>query len=304
MKRPLIPMKAVIGTEEDLDRSGLLFEPKLDGIRALCYVHDDLTFYSRNGISITQKYPELQFRDHINAHTAILDGEIVVLDVASAPRFSLWQQGHEAVYIVFDILAYNGKDLLRTPLIERKEILEKVVRSGASLEKCLYTHDGHALWHEILKRHMEGVMAKDPQSFYYPGKREKVWLKIKAYRTLEALIIGYTTKRRHLSSLLLGMVTDEGTITYIGKVGTGFSEKTLIDLFAQYQKYVIPHPHKSVLLEKISEATQKVTTWMKPVLVCEIKYLEFTHSGVVRAPVFLRMRPDKNPQEILAHELT
>ncbi len=296
MKRPLVPMKAVIGTEKDLDRPGLLFEPKLDGIRSLCYVDDSLSFYSRNRINITKEYPEFQFRNQIKAHSAILDGEIVVLDSASVPRFSLWQQDHEAVYIVFDILAYNGKDLMTTPLVERKKILEKVVLDGPSLEKCLYTSDGHALWKEIQKRHMEGVMAKDPQSLYYPGKRQKIWLKIKAYKTLEAVVLGYTTQKRALSSLILG-IYDEGRLRYIGKVGTGFSEQIRSDLLVLYKKFILPDPHDNSLLKEIPVTAQKVITWMKPQLVCEIKYLEFTDAHVVRAPVFLRMRPDKEPKE-------
>ncbi len=302
MKYPLIPMKAVIGTEKDLDRPGLIFEPKLDGIRALCYVDTGLTFFSRNTINITKDYPEFTFRDLIHAESAILDGEIVVLDPESAPRFSLWQQGHEAVYIVFDILAYEGTSLLTTPLLERKKILEKVVTDGPFIEKCLYTSHGHALWKEMRKRHMEGVMAKDPQGLYYPGKRQRVWIKIKAYHSLEAIIIGYTTKKRHLSSLVLGIFTAQGKLTYIGKVGTGFSGRLLGELLDQFQPYVIDTPKDRALLHEVPVSTQKSLTWMKPHLICEIKYLEFTSGGIVRSPVFLRMRPDKNPEEITFEE--
>lgn len=291
-------MKAVIGSEKDLDLQGRIFEPKLDGIRALCYVNEELSFYSRNGINITKKYPEFQFRDHIKAKTAILDGEIVVLDAESVPRFSLWQQGHEACYVVFDILAYNGKSLLHTPLIERKKILERVVTNGALVEKCLYTSNGHALWKEIQRRQMEGVMVKDSQSLYYPGKRRSMWLKVKTYKTLEAVIIGYTTKKRGISALILGVFTAEGALEYIGKVGTGFSAENIGELHKLFRPYQRARPPRTFPVKDMSAGTLKAISWLKPELVCEIKYLECTSARKVRSPVFLRMRPDKNAQEV------
>ena len=195
------PMKAQIGSLRDLDRTDLIFEPKLDGIRALCYVEKGLTFVSRNDRDITKEYPELATRELIHARSAILDGEIVVLDKELRPRFSLWQQGYPAVYIVFDILMLNGTSLLTVPLLERKQILEETITDGPHLEKILYTRKGKALWDEILKRSMEGVMAKGAESLYYPGARSSVWLKVKAYKTLEAVILGYTQGKRGLASL-------------------------------------------------------------------------------------------------------
>lgn len=220
MKKPLIPMKAHVGDERDLNLKGMLYEPKLDCIRALCYVDTALYFYSRNQRDISSEYPEFQFRDAIKAKTAILDGEIIVLDKSQSPRFSLWQQGRDAIYVVFDILMLNGKSLIEVPLIERKQILEKVVSKGPRIELCVYTKNGKALWQEMLKRDMEGVMAKQEQSLYYPGARSSGWLKIKAYKTMEALILGYTSGKREISSLVLGVYRGE-TLFYIGKVGTG-----------------------------------------------------------------------------------
>ncbi len=302
MKRPLVPMMARIGTEKDLDKQGCIFEPKLDGIRALCYVEEGLTFYSRNGIDITKDYPEFQFRDSINAESALLDGEIVAYDEESRPRFSLWQKGYETHYIVFDILSLNGESLLDKPLHERKEILDRVVSNSTYLEKCIYTIDGHALYAEMRKRSMEGVMAKEIESRYYPAKRSKVWTKIKAYNTLEAIIIGYTTKKRQLSSLVVGMYTHEGELRYIGKVGTGFTQKLLAKIYAGLEPLKVESPVHKNLLKEISKPTQKNLTWVKPQRVCEIKYLEFTDDGILRTPVFLRMRPDKDPKEITFEE--
>ncbi len=290
MKNLIAPMKAHIGTEKDLDRTNVIFEPKLDGIRAICYVNTALQFYSRNDINITRDYPEFDFRSSIRARSAILDGEIVVLDKEYSPRFSLWQQGYQAIYIVFDILMLDSTLLLDLPLLERKKILETVVSNGPKLEKCLYTTQGKALWSEMLKRHMEGVIAKVATSLYYPGKRSQAWIKIKAYKTLEAIIVGYTSGKRAIASLVLGIYDKTGDLRFIGKVGTGFSDAFLKDLRPRLQEREAERP--------LIPVKEKGIIWVKPELVCEIKYLEFTPAGILRAPVFLRLRADKNPQEI------
>ncbi len=284
----LKPMAAYVGSEKDLSLPHRIFEPKLDGIRALCYVNKSLHFYSRNQITITADYPEFAFRQLVKAKSAILDGEIVVLDELLKPRFHLWQLGHTAVYIVFDILMVNGKSLIDLPLLERKKILEETISNGPFLEKILYTTNGDALWKEMLKRDMEGVVAKDENSLYYPGKRSRAWLKIKAYKTLEALITGYIPGKRPIGALVLGIYNEQKQLVPIGKVGTGFSESFLQELKRSLKKREVKQ--------------EKGVVWVKPDLVCEIKYLEFTPGGIVRAPVFLRLRPDKNPQEVTFKE--
>ena len=293
--RPFIePMKAHSGTEKDLTRKQTIYEPKLDGIRALCYANKELTFFSRNNRNITADYPEFTFRDHIHAESAILDGEIIVLDESLVPRFHLWQTGHAAVYVVFDILMLNDKILTDMPLLERKEILENVITNGPVLETIFYTEEGKALWREMLKRDMEGVIAKDENSHYYPGKRSKVWLKIKATKTLEALIIGYIPGKRIIGSLALGIYDKNNKLTYIGNVGTGFTYTFLADLHKKLQRIEVKKSPISTAIKGI--------VWVKPLLVCEVKYLEFTPAGILRAPVFLKLRPDKNPQEVTFKE--
>ena len=287
-------MKAHIGSIDDLTRTDVLFEPKLDGIRATCYANKDLQFFSRNNRNITSDYPEFAFRKAIKARSTILDGEIVVLDKSYSPRFSLWQEGYQAVYFVYDILMLNGKKLLSTPLIDRKKLLEEVVENTPTLEKCLYTTNGEALWKEMLKRHMEGVMAKEITGFYYPGKRSRTWLKIKAYKTLEAVIIGYTQGKRVIASLALGIYDKQGTLKYVGKVGTGFSQSFLTELHTRLQKIETKTSTTGTPVKDI--------VFVKPLLVCEVKYLEFTNARVLRAPAFLRLRPDKNPSEITFKE--
>ena len=282
-------MNAHSGTEQDLTKKHFIYEPKLDGIRALCYVQKDLKFYSRNKIAITSDYPEFNFRDSIDAESALLDGEIVALDESLVPRFHLWQKGHPALYIVFDILMLNGRSLLNLPLIERKEVLERTVKDAPGIEKSIYTYDGPLLWREMLKRDMEGVIAKNETSLYYPGKRSRSWIKIKAFKTLEALIIGYAPGKRAIGSLALG-IYDKKKLRYVGNVGTGFTQSMLADLEKKLKKLERKKP--------LIEGFYKDIVWVKPDLVCEIKYLEFTQAGILRAPVFLRLRFDKNPNEI------
>lgn len=287
--RIIPPMKAHIGSEKDLLRQHVLFEPKLDGIRAVCYVNKNMKFYSRNDIDITADYPELTCREAIKAKSAILDGEIVALDELLRPRFHLWQQGQQAVYIVFDILMLDGKLLLDVPLIERKKLLHKVLINGPCMEKIIYTYDGEALWHEMIKRDMEGVIAKEEMSLYYPGKRSKAWTKIKAFKALEAIIIGYIPGKRVIGALALGIYRGK-KLTYIGNVGTGFTEACLNDIYKKLKKLEIK---KAPIEEKIKDMIP-----VNPKLVCEIKYLEFTPAGILRAPVFLRLREDKDAKEI------
>jgi bifunctional non-homologous end joining protein LigD len=284
-------MNARAGSVSDLDRPQLIFEPKLDGYRALCYVNGDMMFISRNDLDLTKKYPELSFRNAIQAKSCVLDGEIVSYDESGIPRFNLLQQGNPATYVVFDILMLNGKLLTDRPLIERKKILHEVIKPSPALEEVFFTKEGHALWNEAKKRGLEGVMAKEELGHYYPGLRSATWLKIKLLSTVDCVIIGFTsTGRRVISSLVLGLYDADGNLHYSGKVGTGFSEKFLAEL---YDYLTMIKTSKNPTNEFIRERI----TWLKPLLVCEVKFLEVTRDGSFRAPVFLRIRFDKKPEE-------
>lgn len=286
----LAVMNARIGSMKDLDKQGYIFEPKLDGYRALCYVNGDVFFISRNDIDLTQKYPELSFRESIHAKSCVLDGEIIAYDENNRPNFEYLQQGYPTTYIVFDILMLNGKLLTDKPLIERKKILSEIVKPAPHLDVVFFTKDGHALWNEIKKRNLEGIMAKEELGKYYPGLRSGTWLKIKALPTADCVIIGYTSGNRPVSSLALGLYDAQGNLHYIGKVGTGFSEQFLDDF---YNYAMMIKANKNPTVDHVKEKI----TWLKPVLVCEVKYLEFTRDQALRAPVFLRMRFDKKAED-------
>src|SRR5579859_2053811 len=232
-----LPMNAYSGSAKDLESPEYIYEPKLDGYRALCFVDDRLKFVSRNGNDITNNYPEFAFRDHINARDCILDGEIVVFDKNGDPSFQLLQQGFvEATYIVFDILKKNGKSLTSLPLSERKKILDATVKDGDHIEKVLFTKDGKQLYKTMAKYHLEGVIAKKINSYYYPNKRTNVWLKIKLHKSVDAIIVGFTQGKRKISSLALGLYDKNHKLQYIGKVGTGFSHELLAELEKKFER--------------------------------------------------------------------
>lgn len=283
-------MNAKIGTMDLLENKNLIFEPKLDGIRALCYANKTVKFISRNNIDITKRFPALEnVRKNIKAKTCILDGEIVAFDKKGNPSFTMLQKGHEAKFIAFDVLMNEGKDLTSLPLLERKKILEKIVSNGKSIEKIVYTSDGKKLWNIAVKKGLEGVMAKEPHDKYYVGKRSGTWLKIKSFRSLDCIIIGYTTKKRGLSSLALALF-DNKELKYIGKVGTGFNEENTKELFKKLTPLKTDEaPIKNLKLKDI--------TWLKPKLVCEVKYLEFTSDKILRTSVFMRLRFDKKAKD-------
>ena len=285
------PMKARIGSQDDLKREDYIYEPKLDGIRALCYVDGSIRFISRNDNDLTAQYDDLQFRKNIKARHAVLDGELVGFDQTGRPNFNELQQGNNIVFFVFDILSKDGKNLTEMPLLKRKAILEKTVINGNGIEKIFYTQKGVPLWKEVKKRALEGIVAKAKDGVYYSGKRTSLWLKIKSVDTIDCVILGYVTKTRAISSLALGLYDSDGILHYIGNVGTGFNEKTIKELNAKLKPLTIT---KS---PAVTTRARKNTYWVKPVLVCEIKYLEFTPYMIIRTSVFLRLRSDKKPQE-------
>jgi bifunctional non-homologous end joining protein LigD len=280
-------MLAATGTREILQSKSYIFEPKLDGYRALCQKRGGtLRLISRNNRDITLEFPGLSFGDHINADCT-LDGEIVIYDETGNPSFALMQQRKHRrpppTYVAFDILELEGRDLRRLPLSERKQLLTEVVEEGGNLQLMPSTENGAELWNVVTTRGLEGVMAKKKDSVYVTG-RSRAWLKIKLEKTVDSVIVGYATKTREIASLALGLY-DGATLTYIGQVGTGFSESLLEklskDLVRASNDVALPSNVRPVVPDKV----------------CEVKYLEYTRDGRLRAPVFLRIRDDKAPRE-------
>lgn len=286
-------MNAHIGDKSLLERTDYIFEPKLDGIRALCYVNKTMRFVSRNNKELD--YPELHQRSAIKAKQAILDGEVIAFDQHGVPSFNALQLGGTPYYAVFDILMKDNEVLVNKPIEERKKILHKTVKQTTHINLIPFTDDGKKMWREIKKKQLEGVMAKLKGSRYYPGIRSYVWLKIKERNTIDCIIIGYTKEKRAVSSLALALYDDKKKLRYIGKTGTGFSQETIDMLAAKFKKLKkIENPFADLKVRGI--------IWIEPKLVAEIKYVQITPYGMLRISAFVRLRPDKKPEECTVKE--
>ena len=297
-------MQATVGKFEDVKKKGYIYEPKLDGYRALCFVDKVVKFIGRSGRELTNDYPEL--RDiEVKAKTCVLDGEIIIYDKAGNPNFNLLQKHNdEANFIVFDILMKDKEDLRNLPLIERKKILDKVLKENIHFQKIVYTEEGRRLLKIMRQRRGEGIVAKEKDSIY-EGRRSEKWRKIKFTKTYDCVIIGYERKKREIGSLLLGL-WDKSKIRFVGKVGTGFNENKLYELMKIFERIKIPadsdgrintRSKKIMRIEGFDNINNKNIYFLKPIMVCEIKYQEITSDKKFRAPVFLRLRADKKPKE-------
>ena len=280
-------MLAATGTKAILASTEYIFEPKLDGYRALCEKKaGTLRFTSRNNRDITREFPEFAFGDLIKAD-CVLDGEIVIYDEKGNPSFSLLQRrkhhDQPATYVAFDILELKGRNLKTLPLSTRKRTLAGIIEEGRNLQTMPGTADGERLWDVVTVRHLEGVMAKRKDSLYVTG-RSHAWLKIKDEKTVDCVIVGYVTKTRTIASLALGLY-DAGSLTYVGQVGTGFSESLLGELA------------KQLVRARSDVALPKNVQPVVPDKVCEVRYMQYTKDNRLRAPVFVRMRDDKPADE-------
>jgi len=285
-----------------------IFEVKWDGTRALCFVDGKIQLVNRRKTDITYRYPELQdIRKGIKASSCILDGEIVVLQKGKPSFQNLQKREHTedifkikllseeipAVYIVFDVLALNGEGLQKKKLLQRKDILKEIISESSRMMLSPYIEgEGEKYFAAVSEAGFEGVMAKRKDSLYYPGRRSETWLKIKKTKTVDCVIGGFTegegARKAYFGALLLGV---NQPLQFIGKVGTGFTDKDLKKICRMLEKTetdIIPFSNQ-VLVENAH--------FVKPLHVCEVKYLELTHDHKLRAPVFLRLRPDKEPEE-------
>lgn len=229
-----------------------------------------------------------------------MDGEVVAFDEKGKVSFQHLQQnaGDALVYYVFDILYAEGKSLVDVPLIERKQILKALIKP-TSLVKLVDSlgEDGEIVFQACVENGLEGIVGKLETSKYLVGKRSKSWLKVKTNITGEFLICGYTEgtgSRSHtFGSLLLGEYDKAGNLQYVGGVGTGFDGKKLNALLRQMNLLETPKcPFKKKPAGKLNP------TWLEPKLVVEIKYLERTQDNILRAPVYLHIREDIEPQNV------
>ncbi len=293
--------------KEPFDDQDWLFEIKWDGYRAIADLQNkSVDLYSRNGNSFVANYPELIRALGDLQLNAILDGEIVAFNDQGMPDFqSLQQYGQAPVsaieYYVFDLLFHNGKDYRDRPLIERKAQLSKLIpEEGRLIRYCDHIEgEGIHFFDAIKEKGLEGMIAKRMDSNYREGTRNGAWLKIKHLRMEEAIIAGFTKVRSgkgKFGALVLGAYQN-GNLTYIGHTGTGFNESAKEQLYDAMNQLVT---EESPFNQKIK--VNMPVTWIRPKLVCQIKYSEITRGGQRRHPVFLGLRTDKSAGEVTIND--
>ena len=280
------------------DKPGWVYEEKYDGDRILAYKEGDrVRLLSRNGKDLTDRFPGIAAAiGALKPATLLLDGEVVIFDKKGVSRFQLLQQVlGKAVYAVFDCLFHEGKDLRRQPLSTRRAVMVKSIGSSKTL---LPSHrlasDGLEAFRIAKRRGYEGLVAKDLSSPYVEARTTQ-WLKVKVHQEDEFVICGYTKpagSREHFGALLLGAY-EGGRLHYVGKVGTGFDRKSLAALHQKFRPLVSAH---TALADPPRE---KGVVFLAPRLIAQISFQEWTADRKLRQPVFLGLRDDKRPQDVL-----
>lgn len=302
------PMLATL-VDEPFSDPEWIFETKWDGFRSICFVKKGKArFVSRNQIEMTAQYPELaDVGKQIDARQVILDGEIVALDEDGMPRFQLLQPrvGRKSglqslrgkgkiVYYVFDLLFVDGYDLMPCSVVERKAVLEQILRPAGFIKFSEHIEgDGEAFFKQIEKFHLEGMIAKRA-STRYVQKRSSDWLKVKTIKRSEVVVGGYTEPRgarSHFGALVVGLYKDR-ELHYVAHVGGGFNQRTLAEI------YKLMQPLKTKQSPFVdAPKTNEPGQWLKPKLVAEVKFSEWTADARLRHPVFVGLREDKKPED-------
>ena len=301
------PMAATLVKE--LPRGeGWLFEPKWDGYRALAYLRGGEVeeLQSRSGKSdFTSRFATIAraLPRVVGTPDCVLDGEICALDEDGRASFSAMQQGTgRLVYYVFDLLEQDGEPLLDLPLVERRKRLAELLGRSANVALSETFDDGEALLEAAAQQGLEGVMAKRADSHYEP-RRSRHWLKVKVRPQQELVVVGYTKgqrKRERMGALVLA-VGERGKLRWAGNVGAGFSENAIDELLARLK----PLQRSDSPLDtvpKMPRVRKGDITWVEPEVVVEVAFVEWTHDGHLRAPVFLGIREDKVPEDVRREE--
>ena len=312
---PPPPPQPMLATpvSDPFSAEGWIFELKYDGVRALASMSGGaVKLVGRNGRDETSRYPELQgLAPAVHAKDAIIDGEIVVLDDQGRPSFERLQsrinvsrqadieraaRESPVVFIAFDIVRLDGRDLTSTSLRIRKKTLRDVITPSAVLMFADHVeNDGTAFFEQVRRLGVEGVVAKRADSVYQPGRRTRDWLKIKAWHTQSCVIAGFTSgqgkRKEHLGALILAVMRG-GKLAHCGQVGTGFDERMLRTL----RDVLNPRIIERCPLPEIPH-TSEPATWVRPELVCEVRFAGWTNAGILRHPAFMGLRPELTPAD-------
>lgn len=307
------PMKALLVKEPPRD-SDWVYEIKWDGYRAIAVKQDgEVRLFSRRAREVTADFAEIADAvANIAADQLVIDGEVVALDEKGRPSFQLLQQHRggktHLYYYVFDLLNLQNRNVRGLPLLERKARLKRLLEgvSDPIRFSSEFRGDSKALLAEATKNQIEGLIAKRPNSIYEADRRSGAWIKIKTGNEQEFVIGGYTEpkgSRQNFGSILVGYY-DKGHLRFASKVGTGFDTELLETLYKRFQRlktdkcpFVNIGPGKSA--EGLTPAEIRRCTWVKPELVCQVRFTEWTEGGGLRHPVYAGLRDDKAPKEVV-----
>ena len=314
----LEPMKAKL-VDEPPAHGDWVYELKWDGYRALGIKDGThVEIYSRNQTLLTAEFPEI--RDallQLPVERAIVDGEVVALDSDGHATFQLLQaramgrQRPPIFFYLFDLLHLDGRDLLKLPLCDRKSTLQELLHNGPEALRFSASIEGDVrkILREISAHGMEGVIGKRRESTYEPGQRSGDWVKVKCGNEQEFVIGGYTDPqgtRPHLGAIHVGYY-DGPKFRYAGKVGAGF-DRLLLKMMREKLETIaveecpftdIPRKSRGKWTRNMTPAAMRAAHWVRPTVVCQIRFAEWTDDGALRQPVFLGLRKDKDPREVV-----
>lgn len=313
MPKEVKPMLATL-VNEPFDDPEWTYEVKWDGYRAVSYINNgNAEILSRNNKSFNDKYYPLSNLLSGWKINAVIDGEIIVMNEKGQSNFGHLQNWRseadgELVYYVFDILWYDGLSLMELPLVTRRKILEMVLPKDDDRVRVsqVFNVKGNDFFAAAKRMGLEGIVAKKRDSSYSPDLRSKEWLKIKVHKRQEVVIGGFTKNEgsaKKFSSLLLGIYEGD-KLHYVGKVGTGFSDKLQNEMMIQFKPLIISKAPFAEIPDVNSPSRfrpnppKATANWLKPRLVCEISFAEVTTDGVFRHPSFEGMRSDKEAREV------
>jgi bifunctional non-homologous end joining protein LigD len=302
MNKEYRPMLATLA-DKPFDSTEWVYETKWDGFRLIAEVkRGSVRLFSRNGIEVTARYPAIAQALRPIVEPCVIDGELVALDTKGRSHFQLLQNAMRdektrLQYCVFDLLFLGTEDVRHKPLLERKRLLKQMLPRTKLLRYSEHIQEkGIALFEQAKQAGLEGVMAKLASGLYSSGKRTREWLKFKAMNEQEVVVVGYTAPRRsrkYFGALVLA-VRESSQWQYVGHAGTGFDEETLQMLYNKMQPLKTKTKPFTV---KVKDEAQ--TTWLRPQLVAEVKFTEWTDRGEMRHPVYLGLRGDKKATDVM-----
>ena len=312
------PMKAKL-VEKPPATGNWFYELKFDGIRLIAVKRDEkVSLLSRNQNDLSGRFPEIvEAIENLSPRECVIDGEVVAVDDKGRSSFQLLQahemEGRKSpiYFYAFDLLQLDGKSLIELPLEARKNVLEKLCADAG--DPLRYSgaigSDAKRLLEEVQRRGLEGLIGKQRNSVYEPGRRSGAWIKLKCVNEQEFIIGGYTPPqgaRKHFGAILVGYY-ENNKLVFAGKVGTGFTTKSLSMLHKKFQNETcydcpfvdLPSRQDGQWVLGITPSMMKKMHWVNPKFVAQIKFAEWTRDGKLRAPVFLGLREDKKPTDVV-----